>query len=163
YGTGTGNITIAGDGTATGGQLATVSGANPLDLDQRIELVAGETRGNITIADQAGHYALSAAGTASQIVLRANGGSISQAAVLAAANLAVWASGGASLSTSANTIGSETVNGVAGGGSGAAAAAALALGGITLINGGAGYTTAPTVTLTGGGGSYTSAAATIDA
>jgi hypothetical protein len=158
---GNGSVTVNSTG-ANSGLLRTIT---TTASSKRVELVAGETSGNITLVDDTGAETLRAVGASSSVVLRANGGTISQTGGLIVADtLAVWASGNVSLRTDVDTIGSLSLNGeVLPGGSGAAATANMigSLSTIFVTGGGAGYTSAPTVTLTGGGGTGATATATV--
>ena len=166
---GTGNVTINGTGSTSGGLLQTVSGVDGSDVDQRIEITAGTTSGNITITDTTGHATILAgtvatSGTVSQVVLDASAGTITQTGgQIDATNLAVWTSGIANLLTTVNDVTSETLNGVLfSSGSGATATATMVLSGLTLTNPGSGFTSVPTISIIGGGGSGASGTATIN-
>ncbi|MET0262072.1 MAG: hypothetical protein ABW223_04190, partial [Rariglobus sp.] len=150
--TGTGSITVNGTG-GNSGLLRTISTSA---TNQRIELVAGETSGSITLTGAVGTETIRAVGATSSIVLRANGGAISQTGGRVISDtLAVWAKDNVTLLTTVNKMGTLTLSGeILAGGTGAAATATLEqrLATITLINGGSGYTSAPTVTVNGTSG-----------
>ncbi|HEY9250949.1 MAG TPA: LEPR-XLL domain-containing protein, partial [Rariglobus sp.] len=152
---GSGSVTVDATGGNTG-LLATISTAGVLTYSRRIELVAGETSGDILL-QQTSLTVAAAVGFLSNLVLRANGGAITQTAgLLTASNLAFWAKGDVVINTAVDTIASATLEGaILPGGSGALATAAIdasgALTGISVNNGGSGYTVAPTVTILGDG------------
>ncbi|MCX6937742.1 MAG: hypothetical protein NTU80_07550, partial [Verrucomicrobia bacterium] len=158
---GTGSVTVNSTGSNAGLLQTITTGAS----NKRIELIAGETTGSITLTDDVAADTLKVAGTSTSIVLRANGGGISQTGgMLTATTLAVWARDAVTLFTNVSTVGSLSLNGeVLSGGTPAAATANMTNGisSILLTNGGSGFSSAPTVTFTGGGGSGAAATATV--
>ncbi|NBV87388.1 MAG: hypothetical protein EBS01_14255, partial [Verrucomicrobia bacterium] len=146
---GSGSITVSAV-LGNSGLLATIgtSGSN-----RRIELVAGETSGDLVITS-ATVTAAGTSGAVSSVVLRANGGGIAQSAgLITASTLAFWAKGAVVLNTSVDTLSTLTLDGtLLAGGSGATATATLSngsVGSLNLLTGGSGYSVAPTVTIFG--------------